>query len=172
MSNILRLHGAMLVAITIVLLTPIVTIAQDDSDSDTREVMSYQLTEQGLASYMQASRNLVPLANELSGDCDDDEDTQSLDDVVARFDEIAGVREAIESAGITTREYIVFSWSLLHTGLASWSINQPGGSLPEGASMANVNFYREHETEIKKLASQNKAADCEAGDVSDEDEFN
>jgi len=44
--------------------------------------------------------------------------------------------------------------------MAAWALEQPGCKVPSGVKMANVNFYRSHEAELKKLG-ENKQADCD-----------
>ncbi len=145
----------------------LVSRASEAEDADTREVVSYALTESGLARYTQATRNLKPYANQLT-DCEGDDDSLSLDASVARLIAVPGVVAAIESAGMSAREYVVFSWSLIHNGMAAWTAGQPGGSLPTGTSESNVDFFRNHETEIQNLAQESSSGDCdkafEAGD--------
>ncbi len=134
-------------------------------DADTREVQAYVLTEAALAKYVQATRNLAAKAHGVPGDCDDDSESQSqsqsISQTVAKMNAVPGVRAAIQNAGMTTREYIVFSWSVLQNGMIAWALDQPGGKLPPGASMANVNFYRKHAAEIQRLAELNQSSDCD-----------
>jgi hypothetical protein len=52
--------------------------------------------------------------------------------------------------------------------MASWALSQPGGKLPPGISMANVNFYRQHEAAMSKMAESSKGDDCDAGDREDD----
>ncbi|MDQ1342472.1 MAG: hypothetical protein QG571_1090, partial [Pseudomonadota bacterium] len=80
---------------------------------------------------------------------------------VARLDATDGVRKAITSAGLTTREYVVFSWAVMQAGLAAWALDQPGGKLPAGVSMDNVTFYRKHAAAMEELGAQTRAADCD-----------
>lgn len=163
MFNMHRSQTALLAVIAVALLAPTASVAQHLADRDTREISSYVLTEAGLAKYTQATRNLGALAKRMSDACDDGDDgqdTQSLDDAVAHFDAIPGVRAAIKSAGMTTREYIVFTWSLFQNGMAALALDQPGAKLPPSVSMPNVTFYRKHETALKKLGEETKPADC------------
>lgn len=71
------------------------------------------------------------------------------------------MQSALKAAGMTSREYLVFSFSVFQNGMAAWALAQPGGKLPPGVKMANVNFYRAHEAELTKLGEQNKQADCD-----------
>lgn len=149
---------------------PTASMAQGGMDADTREVLAYVLTEAGLARYAQAARNLDALSQNVRGDCDDESDSQTLDETAARIDAVPGAKAAIQAAGMSTREYMVFSWSLLHHGLAAWAVSQPGGTLPPGASQANVDFYKQHEAAIDKLAELTNGGDCEEEDDSVSDQ--
>ena len=160
MSRTIRLQVALLTAFAIVSFVSGSAIAQD---RDTQEVLAYTLTETSLAKYVQATRNLAALQETCD---DDDSDSQSIDQTVARLNAQPGAKAAIQSAGMTTREYVVFSWSIIHTGLAAWALSQPGGKLPAGASKANVDFYRKHEAGLKSLGSS-KSRDACADDRSD-----
>ena len=155
-----RYPTRVIIVLAVALLAATGSYAQGFSDRDTREISSYVLTEAGLAKYSQAARNLDANAKKSmsAGACDDDSAT-SLDAAVARIDAIPSAKAAIKSAGMTTREYLLFTWSAFQNGMAAWAMSQPGGKLPPGASMANVNFYRAHEAAMKKLA-QPVSDDC------------
>jgi hypothetical protein len=134
-----------------VLLAASTAVAQNVADKDTREVSSYVLTEAALAKYAKATNNLNALAKSSPAACDDDGTTASLDASVARINSTPGAQAAIQSAGMTTREYVVFTWSMVQTGLGAWALSQPGGTLPPGVSKANVDFFRAHEQDFNQL---------------------
>jgi hypothetical protein len=157
MFTVHRLLGAM----TIALLLPAFAAAQD---RDAREVQGHVLTDAGLAKYTQATKKIAALPG---GDCDDD-DSQSIDQMTAKLNASPGARAAIQSAGMTTREYVVFTWSLLQTGLAAWAVDQPGGKLPQGTSKANVDFYKKHQAELQKLEGLKQGDDCDDDREDDE----
>ena len=117
------------------------------------------LTEVGLAKYSRASSSLYALSKTAAGKCDD-EDSDSLDAAVAHINSVPGAQAAIQSAGMTTREYLVFTWSLYQVGMASWALSQPGGTLPPDVSKANVDFYRAHEQALRQLGPQASADPC------------
>lgn len=144
-------------------------VAQDFSASDTREIASYLLTDAGLAKYTQATKNLGALAQRLSCDADEDEE-QSLDQFAARIAATPGASAALQSASMTAREYVVFTFSLIQNALGAWSLSQPGGQLPPGTLMANVTFYRAHEPALQALGEQMQADDCDSGDEDEEAE--
>ncbi|MDH5304783.1 MAG: hypothetical protein OEW64_11900 [Gammaproteobacteria bacterium] len=145
------------------------TFAQDEADADTREVLAYTLSEAGLAKYSQATRNLAALDDGMPGACEEDTGEASIDEMVASLDAWPGASGAIRAAGMTTREYIVFSWSLVHNGLAAWSASQPGGSLPPGVSRANADFVMQHEAELQQIGASASGDDCE--DTYDDEEY-
>ena len=159
-----------LVGIVLAFLVSPAAVAQSFSASDTREIQGYALTEAGLAKYSQATRNLDALAMNPSTACDDDDaSATSLDKMVARLDAVPGAKSAIKSAGMTTREYLLFTWSVFQNGMAAWALDQPGGKPSPGVSMANVDFYRQHEAEFKKLGKSGTSGDCEQQDDSTEE---
>jgi hypothetical protein len=166
----MRNGATAIVALAVALLLTTVSTAQNFPDRDAKEVSSYVLSEAALAKYTRAVANLQPLMKSMAQSCDDDESAGSLSAMAARMDAVAGVKAAIQSAGMTTREYLVFSFSVFQNGLAAWALAQPGGKLPAGVQMANVSFYRAHEAAFKQLGDKTKAADCDGGDEEDGDE--
>jgi len=172
MGNQHRIRSALWVSAATTLLASAVSLAQNVADRDAKEIGAYVLTEGVLAKYTQAVKNLGPLSKQLAGNCaedDDDSDAKSLDETATRVNAIPGIRQAITAAGLTTREYLVFTFSLFQNGMAAWALDQPGGKLPPNTSMANVKFYRAHEADIKKLGVAAKS-DCDGGEGEDSDE--
>lgn len=161
MLNMFQTTRAVTVAFVLALSAPVGAGAQDLADRDAKEVADYALTDAGLKKYAQAVRKLQPLMEQLAQDCDHDEGSQSLNGVAARMDGVPEVKSALKAAGVTAREYLLFSWSVFQNGLAAWTLEQPGGKLPPGVKMANVKFYRAHEAELKKLGELTKQADCD-----------
>lgn len=168
MFRIKHLKRALLAACAVAWFAPTYAAAPD---SDTKEVQSYVLTDAALAKYTKATKNLAALPAGALGSCDDDDsESTSLSDAVAKLDAMPGAKNAIQSAGMTTREYLLFSFSLLHNGLAAWSVSQPGGKLPPGTSKANVDFYNKHQAELKQLKVLEKGDECEAEEEEEEGE--
>ncbi len=163
-----RIAGVLFAVVVMMLAVPRFASGQD---ADTQEVLRYTLTDSGLAKYVQATRQLAALPGAVPGNCDD-EDTASasLDEVVARVDAMPGAKAAIQSAGMSTREYMLFSLSLLHNGMAAWATSQPGGTLPPGVSKANVDFVNKHDAELKQLEGLSKQGDCGDGAVDEDGE--
>lgn len=140
------------------------SLAQDNSDADTREALAYTLTEAGLTRYTQATRKLSALAKDMPGRCDDDADPTSIAESVAMLNSLPGAEAAIRSAGMTTREYVVFSWSLVHNAMAAWTASATGGSLPSGTSQANVDFLNSHEGVLQQLGESQDSDGCDDED--------
>jgi len=161
MLNIFQTTLAVTVACALALLAPAWTGAQDLADRDAKEVANYVLTEAALAKYTKAVHKLQSVKGELPQDCDSDEDQRSLNDAAARMDGHPGTKAALKAAGMTSREYLVFSLSVFQNGMAAWALEQPGGTLPSGTKPANVTFYRAHKAELEKLGELTKQADCD-----------
>ena len=149
------------VACALALLMPLVAGAQNLADPDAKDVADYVLTEAALKKYTQAVRNLQPLAAQLPQECTGEENPKSLNDMAVRLDGVPQVKSALKGAGMTSREYLLFSFSVFQNGMAAWALQQPGGTLPPGIKMANVTFYRAHEAELTKLGELTKQADCD-----------
>lgn len=129
-------------------------------DRDAQEVSSYKLTDAALAKYKQAHARLSGLPATCAEDeADEGSDAQSIDDMVTKMNALPGVQAAIQSTGFSTREYVVFSFALMQSGMAAWATSQPGGKLPPGVSQANVDFFKQHEAELAALGEQ---PGCEA----------
>src|SRR5262245_7934776 len=133
------------------------------ADADTQEVMAYTLTEAGLSKFTKAAQNLASLPNGGPDQCDNDDDSDSesnsISDLAAKIDAFPGARAAVQSAGMTSHEYVVFTMSLLQNGLAAWALKQPGGKLPPGVKQANVDFVNSHGPQLDKLKELDDA-DC------------
>ena len=92
-----------------------------------------------------------------------------MDASVAHINSVPGAQAAIQSAGMTTREYVVFTLSLFQSGMAAWALTQPGGTLPPEVSKANVDFYRAHEQALHQLGPQQGSDTCSDRDEAEEE---
>jgi len=162
-----RLAAVFAFAMSIGLASPGLAVAQD---RDSQEVSAYVLTESGLSKFAQASKNLaaVPGACEEEADDDDDsDDMKSIDQMVAKLNSRPGAQAAIQSAGMTSREFVVFMFSMMQSGMSAWALKQPGGKLPPGVSQANVDFFNKHETAMAALGKDD-ACDGASGEEDEE----
>ncbi|MCU0988625.1 MAG: hypothetical protein MUE63_03300 [Xanthomonadales bacterium] len=145
--------------------------AQASPDADTREVSNYRLSQSGLARYSQAAGNLGRLGEALGSGCEEDDTSEqddSIDGMVAKVNAIPGAEEAIESAGMPVREFVVFQFAVFQAGLAAWALDQPGGQLTPGASMENVEFFRANQAEFQQAAAQLPRDDCDQSGYDEE----
>ena len=126
-------------------------------EADTRELRTYTLTEAALGKYVEATRKLTVIPF----DCDADApDVSSITDAASRIDAVPGARAAVQSAGLTSREYVLFAFSLIENAFASYALEQPGGKLPPGVSMKNIDFLHQHAGVIEQLANETEVAGC------------
>jgi hypothetical protein len=161
MIRIPRLAPSTLVTLVTALALALPGAAIAANPDDHREISSYVLTETGLAKFSRATRNLaaIPGACEDEDEDDDDSTSQSIDQMVAEIGATPGAVAAIQSAGLTPREYVLFMFSMLQNGMAAWAQDQPGGKLPPGVSQANVDFYRKHEAALTALGENEGCGD-------------
>ena len=160
MSLRIQLAAAGAIAATIALAAPGIAAADD---KDSREIASYVLTDAGLAKFTQATQKLAAVPGACAGPKDDDSDSQSLDQTVAKLNAVPGAQAAIQSAGMTTREYVVFMFSMLHNGMAAWAASQPGGKLPPGTLQSNIDFYKKNEARMAAIG-ESDPCDDESGE--------
>lgn len=137
-------------------------------DRDAQEVSRYVLTESGLAKFAQATRNISAVPGACEQKEDDAGDLKSIDQMVAKLNSVPGIQAAIQSAGFTSREYVVFMFSMMQSGMATWAVSQPGGKLPPGISQANVDFYKKHETAMAAIGEGDACGDDADDDAGDE----
>ena len=160
MYNTFKTAPTVTVAFALALLAPMAA-AQNLADRDAKEVADYVLTEAALAKYTKAAHKLHPLKEQLQQDCDREDAPESLHGMAARMDAVPAVKSALQAAGMTSREYLLFSFSLFQNGMAAWALEQPGGALPPGTKPANVNFYRTHKADLEKLSELTREMDCD-----------
>ncbi len=161
MSNTFKTACTVTVAFALALLAPMAAEAQNLADRDAKEVAGYVLTEAALAKYTKAVHKLHPLKEQLQQNCDREDAPDSLNGMAAHMDAVPAVKAALKTAGVTSREYLLFSWSVFQNGMAAWALEQPGGTLPPGTKPANVTFYRAHKADLEKLGELTKQAECD-----------
>jgi hypothetical protein len=159
MTVTLKLAAPIVAAALLLAGLPCTAVAED-----LQEVSSYALTESGLAKFTAATRNLAAIPGACEADEDDDDSSaDSIDDLVAKLESTPGAKAAIQAAGMTPREYVVFTFSMMQSGMAAWAQNQPNAKLPAGISQANIDFYRKHEAAMAALG-ENDPCDAEPDD--------
>ena len=137
------------------LLLPVAAFAEEDRD--TQEINRYVLTEATLAKYANAIEKLRPLASQVVS-CEESEGVESIGAMVTRIDSNPAAKAAIQSAGLTTREYVVFGLGVFQAGMAGWALDQPGGKLPPGFQKKNVDFYNANKAAIEAIQPLDEGA--------------
>ena len=151
---------AMALAATAILVAPL----QAQSDEET--IARYRLTEGVYAKYLQASRNLIAawkadraaFKDEDEDEADGDEAT--IAELAAQYDAHPAAKRALTSAGITSREFVTFTFAMFQAAMAAGVIQQMNGKLddvPAGAQRDNVLFYRRHEAELERVTAEMQA---------------
>jgi hypothetical protein len=78
--------------------------------------------------------------------------------MAAKLDGVPAAKAAVQAAGLTSRQYVVYSLALMENGFAAY---MPAGSkLPAGINPANVAFMRSHSAEMDKLSEEIDDPDC------------
>lgn len=150
--------------------------AQSNGDADVKEINAYRLSEAKLDKFMLASRNLVDAvnANPSITKRDIEKENPSLAEMAAFYDSHPAIKKAINSAGMTSREYVTFMLSIMQAGMLSWAAKQPGAKLPADAPLANIAFYDAHKEKIdaatKELRKLDQSDDEESDDAEDDTE--
>jgi hypothetical protein len=134
--------------------------AATGGDADLRELSRYQLTLTEVRKYAAANANLakhpkVAEDEDAEGDSEDDTNDESLDGMAARIGKIPEARKAIESAGLTVRQYAVITMALIQASMAQFAVDS--GADPAkvardaGVNPANIKFVKEHKAELQKM---------------------
>lgn len=146
-------------------------VMSDSPHSDEKEINQYRLTDQKLAQFAEATKNLVlvveknPQLKEEWEDLGDTDDPESLSEIVAEFDQSPEAKKAVQDAGMTTREYATFEFAMLYAATADF-LQKSGATVPAEYSRENMEFYRTHQADFMKLEKDLKAL----GQLTDEDD--
>jgi len=135
--------------------------AESSGESDVQEISNYVLSMDDVERVMQAQRNLTQLMQEhpeLEDRISMDADAATLDQMEARLNEVPEVREAVEEAGVDTREYVVIFMTLMQAGMADAVIEMGTSRDSVIAEMEvhpdNLDFIRENKEEITRMQEQ------------------
>lgn len=151
------------VVLIVVALLPLLAAAAQNADS--REIATYRMTDATLAKFIRASRAMAAVAKPAPSDTaegaeDDDESSdadQSIAQIAGMYDTIPAARRAITGAGLTTREYVVFTMTLFQAGMGAWLVEQQGwDKLPPEIARENVLFYQRHKAQLDSVTVELK----------------
>ena len=149
-----------------------VPLLHADGKADMKEVQSFQLTEKRLDQFAQAVRNMAEAAQkhpELAKQDNSLGPNASINDMVAAFDKIPPIKKAVESAGMSTREFVLFQMAIFSAGMGHYLVQQ-GQKLPPEFSAEQAKFYKDHEEKFKVLAAEWKAIEKKMNPEDNEDE--
>ena len=157
---------------------PASAIAGTKGDAELADVQSYKLSMEKIDKMLAAQRNLAAKAKamtpaerdamEARGESPSNPN-ESLDDMARKIDNEPILRDAIREAGLSSREYVLITMSMMQTGMADGMLkmrpkdNQDSLIREMKANPDNLKFYREHEAEI---TAKSKAIGAEMKDVS------
>ncbi len=128
-----------------------------DQQKSARELAAFHLSMAKLSKAAQASKALERLSEtnpSLKGvtQFDKPKGPQSIAEVVTRIDDHPQARTAIESAGLSTRDYVLTMYCFEQSAQALFLKRQAGEKhYPPDASEKNVVFIRNHLKEINRL---------------------
>ncbi len=137
--------------------------ARADEDADLQAVREYRLTDERVEEFTQASRNLVNAMEADPGLAADDSSLDfgsdaSIAEIAAGLDAQPAAREAIESAGMTSAEYVTFSFAMVQAGMGAWLVKEQGpDALPADVPRENVDYYIANSERFEALAAEMEA---------------
>jgi hypothetical protein len=141
----LEFSQRLLLLVALLLSLPSFTLAQSADDKalrayrlDMAKLNKYAAVQEKIAAMVVADPSL---ASKYEGQESEDDD-QSLDDFVKEFDKIPELVSAIRSQGMTTRDYVMTTLVLLHTGLYREAKKlDPRMAMPDDVNPANVSSW-------------------------------
>jgi hypothetical protein len=132
-----------------------------ENDPMIRELNHYTLTDANLKKFMAAQQNIDALIKsnpslkdrsvkgDLLENSNFDQGAAKLD---SQFPEFAA---AIHKAGLSSREYLVFTMAVFQSAMYS-GLRKQGTKLPPDVNQANVDFVDRHQAEIQQLSQDMK----------------
>jgi hypothetical protein len=143
------------------LISPASSAAQASSGfspADHQAIASHRLTMDNISKAAVAAGKLRELEKDpkFNAILMSKEEAKSVQDVIAKMDATPQIRSAVESSGLTSREFMLTVLSLASTRSAA-KLTAMGGDAAKAAatlptSPENLKFYAAHESDIEKLA--------------------
>lgn len=155
-----------------------VTVKAKDADSDEEEIKRFRLTIDGVRKMHVINVAMEKLDLEKSSEAkgtaedsaaaerEDENDTaggsnsSSLDEIETFLNANAQARTLLASHGMDTRDYVVMTHAMIVVGVAQMMIDS--GVRPDSVakemkvSAANMQFYKEHRTELDAMQKMSK----------------
>jgi hypothetical protein len=143
---------------------PAAAQAGSQGDRDLAAISSYTLSMPRYRQYLDAMLRLANAAktSPAIGDAFENSGSLSLDQMVARFDKVPEVRQAVVAAGLTSRDFVLTQMALFQTGMAysmmkEYKLSADSVAKTAKVSRANLEFYRTNEAEIARLGKELEA---------------
>ena len=145
-----------------------------ENDPDLREVRDFRLTSEKVDKWASATQNLKKLADENPGlkeNMDKDDNEKNITEIVQRMGKYPQAVTAIRTAGLSPREYVVMSMSLMQSVMAVGLKKQ--GLLKEyptdTINPQNLAFVEQNFERLRQLMEQANAAGSEKGSGREDD---
>ena len=154
-----------LLAVATAAVTAFVAPAPLGAQTDEETLARYRLTEAGLVKFTQASRSFIAIAKADSAALEqesEESDGMTIAQMAAVYDGHPGLKRAITSAGMTSREFVTFLMSMFQAGMAAWLVEQQGGKfdkVPAGIPHENIRFYQQHRAALDSIGEEMKAVE-------------
>lgn len=135
------------------------------AQTDDEVLARYRLTEAGLVKFTQASRSFIAIAKVDSAALEqqsEDSDGMTIAQMAAMYDGHPGLKRAITSTGMTSREFVTFLMSMFQAGMGAWLVEQQGGKfdkVPAGIPHENIRFYQQHRAALEAIGEEMKAVE-------------
>lgn len=137
------------------------------ASADDELLAEYRLKDARVEQWAQATRNLVRAFRdnpELA--CAQDKvegDKASIGDIADWYDSKPEIKEAINSAGMSSQEYTTFLFSMIQAGMGAWVAEQQGlDKLPESVPKENVEYYIINKEEADRIGQPTREARTQA----------
>jgi hypothetical protein len=173
MPDFLRRHHGFLPALVAPLLLHQAATAQSRGDKDLAAISAYTLTMPKYRQYLAASINLAKAAadNPDLAKSAEGSGNLSIDQLVAKYDGVPPVKNAITRSGLSLREFALLQGAMMQTGMAygimkQYKISKDSAVKTAKVNPANIDFYAKNEAEITRLA---KEAEAQAPKTKDKD---
>jgi hypothetical protein len=130
---------------------------------DDPALTNYRLTSANLTRFIAATQALNGLDGE-DFDLEDQFDMEnpesiSLNNIATAFESEPRIRGAINGAGMSSRDYVTFLFSMMQAMFASIAVQMGGdealNDMPNGVLKDNVRFFMEHQEEFEALDEDN-----------------
>lgn len=123
-------------------------------------IANYRLTSANLDKFIRATNALKALEDEnidieeRLGDMDDPEDID-LGEIAAAFDSEPRIKNAINGAGMTSREYLTFMFAMIQAMFGSVMVQMGGeqalNDMPAGVLKDNIQFFTQNQAAFEAL---------------------